>query len=94
MCEHILLHPSTLSSSKTSQQSYCCNTRSRTKNEASSVYTIVAVYSSSVETARGASRNEPSKMRKSPSVLGKARYTDRYMDVYEIIACTRVRAHA
>ena len=46
-------------------------------------------------TARGASRNEPSKTNKIHSVLGRARYTDRYADVYEIIAYTRViRTHA
>ena len=41
-------------------------------------------------TARGTSRNEPSKTRKIHSTLGRVQYTDSYTDVYEIIAYIRV----
>ena len=67
-----------------------CNTHSRTKNEASSMslpwWQCVAVEWNG--TTQGTSRNEPSKVKKIHSVLGRAWYTDKYTDVYNIVACT------
>ena len=77
---------------RTSNSGQICNTHSRTKNEASLMsvpqWKCIAVAWNG--TGQGALRNEPFKMRKIHCVLGRVRHTDRYTDVYEIIACTHV----
>ena len=64
------------------------NSDPRTKTEASSwsipSWQCIAVAWNG--TARGTSRNEPSKTRKNSYYTGMARYTDCYTDVYDIIA--------
>ena len=60
------------------------NSNPRTKNEASPssipLWQYIAVAWN--RTAKGASRNEPSKTRKIHAALGMAWYTDDYTDVY------------